>query len=47
VGCTPAPVMACDIEALVAKRLPATPQRVKALLNATTAQRKRHAAAEG
>jgi hypothetical protein len=28
-------------------RLPATPQRVKALLNATTAQRKRHAAAEG
>ena len=28
-------------------RLPATPQRVKALLNATTAQRTRHAAAEG
>ena len=28
-------------------RLPATPQRVKALLNATTTQRKRHAAAEG
>jgi len=28
-------------------RLPATPQRIKALLNATTAQRKRHAAAEG
>ena len=28
-------------------RLPATPQRVKALLNATTAQRKRHAAAKG